>query len=67
MFTINEGSVDRALRAIVGLGLLAIVFVGPKTPWGWLGIVPLTTSLLGWCPAYTLLGINTCGVKAAKR
>ncbi len=66
MFTTNEGTLDRALRAIVGIGLLAIVFVGPKTPWGWLGLVPLGTSLLGWCPAYTLLGINTCGTKAAK-
>jgi hypothetical protein len=63
MFKVNEGTIDRALRAVVGLGLIAIVFVGPKTPWGWLGIVPLATSLMGWCPAYTLLGINTCGVK----
>ena len=66
MFTMNEGAADRAFRAIVGLGLLSLVFVGPKTPWGWLGLVPLGTSLLGWCPAYTLLGINTCGVKGAK-
>jgi hypothetical protein len=66
MFKVNEGTADRAFRAIVGIGLLAIVFVGPKTPWGWLGIVPLATSLMGWCPAYTLLGINTCGIKSAK-
>jgi hypothetical protein len=66
MFKVNEGTADRAFRAIVGIGLLAIVFVGPKTPWGWLGIVPLATSLIGWCPAYTLLGINTCGIKTAK-
>ncbi len=67
MITVNEGTLDRALRAIVGIGLLSIVFVGPKTPWGWLGLVPLATSLMGWCPAYTLLGINTCGAKAPKR
>ncbi len=66
MFTVNEGTLDRALRAIVGSALIAIVFVGPKTPWGWLGLVPLATAALGWCPAYTLLGINTCGVKSAK-
>lgn len=66
MFKVNEGTADRAFRAIVGIGLLTIVFVGPKTPWGWLGIVPLATSLIGWCPAYTLLGINTCGIKTAK-
>jgi hypothetical protein len=66
MFKVNEGTADRIFRAIVGIGLLSIVFVGPKTPWGWLGIVPLSTSLMGWCPLYTLLGINTCGVKTAK-
>lgn len=66
MFKTNEGTVDRALRAAVGLGLIAIVFVGPQTPWGWLGLIPLATSLMGWCPLYSLLGINTCGVKSAK-
>lgn len=66
MFKVNEGTADRLFRAVVGIGLLTIVFVGPKTPWGWLGIVPLATSLMGWCPLYTLLGINTCGVKTAK-
>lgn len=66
MFKVNEGTADRAFRAIVGIGLLSIVFVGPKTPWGWLGIVPLATSLIGWCPLYTVLGINTCGIKTAK-
>lgn len=66
MFTVNEGTADRAIRAVVGITLVALVFVGPKTPWGWLGLVPLATALTGWCPAYTLLGINTCGVKGAK-
>jgi len=46
--------------------LVALVFVGPKTPWGWLGIVPLATGLLGSCPLYSVLGINTCGLKSAK-
>ncbi|HAY05906.1 MAG TPA: DUF2892 domain-containing protein [Hyphomonas sp.] len=63
MFKTNEGTIDRALRVIVGLALIAIVFVGPQTPWGWIGLVPLATGLIGWCPAYTLLGINTCPMK----
>lgn len=66
MFKVNEGTLDRTLRAVVGVALITLVFVGPKTPWGWLGLVPLGTSLMGWCPLYTLLGINTCGVKSAK-
>lgn len=66
MFKVNEGTADRAVRAIVGLGVISLVFVGPQTPWGWLGLIPLGTALVGWCPLYTLLGINTCGVKPAK-
>lgn len=56
----NVGTIDRALRILLGLGLISIVFIGPQTPWGWIGVVPLMTALLGWCPAYTLLGIKTC-------
>lgn len=67
MFKVNEGTLDRGFRAIVGIALLSLVFIGPKTPWGWLGLVPLGTSLMGWCPLYSLLGINTCGVKQAKQ
>lgn len=59
----NVGSVDRALRVIVGLLLIALVFVGPQTPWGWIGIVPLVTALIGFCPAYRLIGLNTCGTR----
>jgi len=62
----NEGSVDRALRVLVGLVLLALVFVGPQTLWGLIGIVPLATGLLGNCPLYSILGINTCGLDAKK-
>lgn len=61
--TRNEGTVDRGLRIIVGLVLLALVFVGPQTAWGWIGIVPLATGLIGWCPAYTVFGISTCPMK----
>jgi len=56
----NEHKVERALRVLVGLGLLSLVFFGPKTAWGWIGVLPLATGLVGSCPAYTLLGISTC-------
>ena len=52
----NVGSVDKILRIVVGLALIAIVFVGPQTPWGWIGVVPLLTALLGFCPLYRLIG-----------
>lgn len=55
----NVGTIDRTLRLAVGAGLIALVFFGPQTPWGWIGVVPLATGLLGSCPAYTLLGIRT--------
>lgn len=58
----NEGKIDRLLRVIVGLALISLVFVGPKAVWGWVGIVPLLTGLVGFCPLYTILGINTCKV-----
>ena len=56
----NEGTTDRALRVLVGLALIAMVFVGPKAVWGWIGVVPLLTGLVGFCPLYRLIGINTC-------
>ncbi|MCA8891499.1 DUF2892 domain-containing protein [Hyphomonas sp.] len=63
MFKTNEGTIDRVLRVLVGLALIAIVFVGPQTPWGWIGLVPLLTGLAGTCPVYTILGIRTCKLK----
>lgn len=62
----NEGTIDRALRVIVGLVLIALAVTGTVGVWGWIGIVPIATGLIGWCPAYTLLGVNTCGLKSAK-
>jgi hypothetical protein len=59
----NEGTIDRALRVILGLVLIALVFVGPQTAWGWIGIVPLVTGLVGFCPLYRVLGMNTCPTK----
>ncbi|HHQ41945.1 MAG TPA: DUF2892 domain-containing protein [Chromatiales bacterium] len=59
----NVGTVDRVIRVIVGVVLIALVFVGPKTPWGWIGVIPLVTGLIGYCPLYSLLGIRTCPAK----
>ncbi len=61
----NEGGLDRVLRVIAGLAVLSLAFVGPKTPWAYLGLVPLLTGALGFCPLYSLLGVNTCPVKKA--
>ena len=55
----NEHTVDRVLRVALGLGLLSLAFVGPQTPWGWIGLIPLVTALIGWCPLYRLLNIKT--------
>lgn len=61
----NSGTIDRVLRIILGLALLSQVFYGPIGPavWAWIGVVPLATGLMGWCPLYTLLGIKTCPTK----
>jgi len=59
---INEGNIDRVLRIIVGIALIAMVFVGPQTIWGWVGIVPFITGVIGICPLYSVLGINTCPI-----
>jgi hypothetical protein len=55
----NVGAVDRLVRIVLGLGVLGLVFFGPKTSWGWVGLVPLATGLVGTCPLYTLIGIST--------
>jgi hypothetical protein len=59
----NEGSVDRIVRIIAGLVLLGLMAMGTIGVWGWLGVVLLATGALGWCPAYTVLGMNTCAMK----
>jgi len=56
----NVGGAERAMRMILGLLVLTFAFVGPKTPWAYLGIIPLATGLIGWCPPYALLGFSTC-------
>lgn len=56
----NVGGIDRAMRIILGLVLLSLVVVGPKTLWGLVGLVPLATGLLRFCPVYPLFGLSTC-------
>jgi hypothetical protein len=55
----NEHAIERALRIILGLALLTLAFVGPKTPVGYLGVVLLATGLIGVCPLYSLIGFST--------
>ena len=56
----NVGSIDRAVRIVAGLALVALAATGTVGVWGYIGVVPLATALIGWCPAYTLFGIKTC-------
>ena len=58
----NIGNIDRLLRIVIGLAIISLVFWGPKTAWGWIGIIPLATALIGWCPLYAIFGIRTCPV-----
>ena len=64
MMSKNEGTIDRVLRVVLGLVLLSLVFVGPQTWWGLIGLVPLVTGLIGSCPVYSILGISTCPMKS---
>ena len=59
----NMGTIDRALRVIVGLVLIALAVTQTVGWWGWLGVIPLATSLFRFCPAYTLIGASTCPMK----
>jgi hypothetical protein len=60
--SMNEGIVDRAIRIVIGLVLLSLTVLGPATMWGLLGIVPLLTGVLGYCPLYRVVGLSTCPV-----
>jgi hypothetical protein len=55
----NESTIDRVLRTGLGAALIVMVFAGPQTAWGWLGLVPLLTGLVGFCPLYRLIGISS--------
>jgi uncharacterized membrane protein YfcA len=61
----NVGGIDRTIRIVVGLALIAAAATGTIGLWGWVGVVPLLTGAMGWCPPYALLGLNTCSVKKA--
>ena len=61
--TQNVGGIDRILRIVVGLVLVALAATGTVGWWGWIGALPLATGLLGWCPPYTIFGWNTCKLK----
>lgn len=58
----NEHNAERVIRVIVGIAVLSLVWIGPQSPWGWLGLVPLVTGLIGHCPLYRVLGISTCSI-----
>lgn len=60
---LNEGTLDRASRVLAGLALIALAAAGTVGAWGWIGVMPLLTGLFGYCPAYSLMGINTCQIK----
>ncbi len=58
----NVGSIDRILRIVIGLGLIGWAVMGGPV-WAWIGLLPLATGAIGWCPPYAVFGFNTCGVK----
>ncbi len=63
--SVTEHPIERVLRVLVGLALISLVFLGPKTPWGWIGVILILTGASGLCPLYTLLGISTCPKRPA--
>lgn len=65
LFPANEHKVERVVRVAIGLVLIALAVTGPKYAWGWIGLLPLVTGLVGSCPAYTLLGVSTCKTRGA--
>jgi hypothetical protein len=61
----NVGGIDRILRIVLGLALIALTLTGTIGAWGWIGLVPLATAAFGFCPLYTMLGFSTCPMKKA--
>ena len=61
--TSNVGGIDRILRIVLGLVLIGLTLAGTLGVWGWLGLVPLATGAIGWCPPYAIFGWNTCSTK----
>jgi O-antigen ligase len=64
--TRNVGGIDRILRIAIGLLLIALAATGTVGVWGWIGIVPLATGLIGWCPPYAFFGVNTCKTRSGE-
>ena len=62
----NIGTVDQVVRLVLGVALIACVFVGPQTPWGWVGLIPFVTAFVRFCPAYWLVGVRTCAMPQPK-
>lgn len=60
---LNVGGIDRIARIAIGLVLIGLAATGTVGVWGWLGLVPLATGAIGWCPPYAILGFNTCSMK----
>ena len=61
--TSNVGGIDRILRIVLGLVLIGLTVTGTIGVWGWLGVVPLATGAIGWCPPYAIFGFSTCAIK----
>lgn len=59
----NAGGIDRGVRVVAGLALIGLTLTGTIGVWGWIGVVPLLTGIIGFCPVYTLLGMNTCSTE----
>ncbi|PWB51359.1 MAG: DUF2892 domain-containing protein [Nitrosomonadales bacterium] len=62
----NVGGIDKIIRIVAGLALIGLTLAGVIGAWGWIGVAPLATGLMGWCPAYSLLGIKTCPMSGKK-
>lgn len=60
---INEGTIDRSLRVVVGLALIGLAATGTVGVWGWIGVLPLVTGIVGFCPGYAIFGMSTCAMK----
>jgi hypothetical protein len=56
----NVHNIERIVRIVVGMTIVSLVFIGPQSSWGWLGLIPLATGIIGWCPPYALFGFSTC-------
>lgn len=60
---LNVGGIDRVVRIVAGVALIGLAATGTVGAWGWIGVVPLATGAIGWCPPYAIFGFSTCAVK----